>query len=311
MSNSKSRRERRREKERARSVKAAEPIAEPAATRFADISLPENPVAATTKTPKSTRFANWTGGDFCGLIGGIVGFASAIFAGFSWWEAHVSRIAAQEGTAVSKLVYERGSGRIKAGLSFVGFRPTLDKIPAVLRLNSLQFPDTVRITKLNQLRSLDLHVTVENTGTEIIEALQLEIRVTNVGIHDPNRPGKDTVGIARPWALTQPEQEQFVLTHKLHPAQKADIPLAKGILLQMMRSSSDKFVENEHYGAFDIRCYGRIVGGSSFDEMKPEMALLLLFAWTPKALQNEETKKFLADYRPAVELEVQPVKVDK
>lgn len=218
---------------------------------------------------------------------------SILAACFTYWQSSVAQKA-----------LDRASGKVNAKLELVGMTPKMEDIPPALIEKFAEQGNIGGITlrSLDDLIALNPTVILKNVGDEPVETLRVETRFVTGAI--------DTIGLPAekqrektPWVLKQLEQEDYPLSQKLENNQTAKIPFMRGLLGQMMQAQSEGQRDRKHLGKFEIRCYGKIVGGPTFDAAEAKEPLVLSFIWIPNGFPKEKCKEVIEGMKPAVLIE--------
>lgn len=122
------------------------------------------------------------------------------------------------------------------------------------------------------------------------------------GMIDTRELSPDKQRAPTPWVLKQVEREDHQLGKKLMPGQRATIPVARGLVSQMLQAQAADRAAKDHYGGFEIKCYGRIVGLTSFDGAEQDAIVVMNFVWLPTGFTDDKCKKFLETFQPDVEI---------
>jgi hypothetical protein len=201
--------------------------------------------------------------------------------------------------SVSEATLARASGKIRAKLS-VRFVPEQSKVPAPYHKKNKFLQDAIAFKDLNSLQWLNPCVIIKNTGDEPIDAIRVKTRFVG-GFIDVIDAPPDVQRGKTPYVVRQAEDEEYILSEKLMPGKEARVSIVKGLVGQMVQAqATDQRITRDHYGSFQITCYGRIVGGPGFDGA--EAPIGIMFIWVPKGFPEGECKKVLTEMRPSVEI---------
>ncbi len=242
----------------------------------------------------------WSAGDIVGLVGGVAGVIGGIIAVLSWLEAKESREIAADAQKLSQESFDRSTGKCTAKLTVDSFSPTVDEIPEQFKFSSFFGTEVVRFESLDQLIGLNPCLTVRNAGDEVIEALRVETKFV-YGIIDGRDLPPEKQFAPTPWVLKQVEREDHELGRELKPGERAAIPIARGLVSQMLEAQAADRARKDHYGMFEIRCYARMVGVSSFDGADYPL-VVMSFVWLPEGFTEDKCREFLDTFEPHVEV---------
>ena len=252
--------------------------------------------------PSEPATGRWTLGDYVGLVGGVIGIVGAITGLLGWNEAKESRKIAAEAQVLSQKTYDRAAGRIGAKFTLLGVKPEQRDIPAAFKFNLGELQDEIRVRSLDQLGTLNPRLEIENTGDEAIESIRVETRFDLLGVRFEGNPKEREWGFHKEWRVAHVVMDEYPLGRKLMPKERASVPMIRGLLTQMLKIQQPDTADKDHYGRFEINCFGRIVGATAFDDGYREPRIYIRFAWIPKGFNAEECKKFLDEDRIGVSI---------
>lgn len=264
-------------------------------------SPPMNTGGVPVKEPQA-RTSWWTTGDYVGLGGGAIALFGLVVAILAWTEARESRKIAAEAQTLSQKSYDRASGKVGAKFAIVGFSPPPDKLPDPIKYR-VSGQDEVRLSSLPHLRLMSPRVRLKNTGEEPIDAVRLETKTELVGVEFGGKIAEKEFGMMAAWRHGHVETEDIPFGRKLLPGETASVPLTRGLLSQMMRLHAPEAADKNNFVRFDVRCYGRVVGATAFDNADGGARSAIRFVWVPNGFPEDEIKKFLETERAAVEVE--------
>lgn len=174
-------------------------------------------------------------------------------------------------------------------------------VPAALKVRSPLGTQEVRFTTLDQLIALNPRVVLRNNGDEAIEVIRVETRFT-YGFVDAMGLAPEKQRSMAPWVLKQTEREDHQLPKKLLRGQRGEVSITRGLVAQMVQAQTTDKSDRDHYGRFEVRCYGRIVGGTAFDESERNATVVLTFCWVPNGFPEEKCRKVLESFQPLVNI---------
>lgn len=180
----------------------------------------------------------------------------------------------------------------------------MENIPAEMKYRTPLGTDDIRFTSLNQIRSLKPQLVITNTGTEVIEAVRIEQRLIFLGFQGKDRREEKPWASVAPWALRQSQREEPILSRKIEPGQSAAISLTNGLVTQMMYAAIDSAgpVSRDHYGRFEIKCFARTAGTTTFDDADRFATVMMSFVWVPNGFGRAECEKFLHQHPTVVKI---------
>jgi hypothetical protein len=257
-----------------------------------------------TAQQQQSEPVRWTADRYVALFGGIAGLLSVAFMALAWKEAREQRVIMAEGQDLNQKIFDRAAGKVQARLRFEDYKPRLEELPEARKIRGKEHFEAVRVKSLDDLIDLNPRISVRNVGSEPIDVLRVETQFTVGGWSC----GEDTFRLVEggPWMLKEAEQEDHPLTKKLLPGQRADVSIAHGLVAQMLAAQMPSQLGQEHLGRFHVKCYARLVGASAFDEAERSATLRLVLHWVPAQLPPDKCKHFLANFKPAVDLNTPP-----
>lgn len=248
---------------------------------------PTTPQPTATPVPPQPRRIS---GDTLIALGAVL--ISLFAVGLTYWQG-----------SVAQQTDDRAAGRIPARVEVLDVTPKADELPAHTLDTfhpSLSFKTTL-FRKVDELLNANPRILFKNTGDEPVEAVRVETRFV-LGMIDLIDAPRDMQLMQAPFVLHQAEREDYPLSRKLQPGETALVPVARGLLGQMVQAQDPAKEDRKHMVKFGIRCFGRIVGGSSFDAPERHQELFMTFMWLPNGFPEEKCKKLIETMQPAVEV---------
>jgi hypothetical protein len=201
-------------------------------------------------------------------------------------------------TAVSEKTLDLATGKTEAQLS-VRLYPDQKDVPKAYRLKNRFLEDAVYFHDIDALLSLNPSVIVRNIGQEPVGTLKIETHF-HFGFIDTTDLPPDEQRNKTPWVLRQVEKEEYPLSEKLMPGQEVRVSIVRGLTGQMVQAQAvDQRKVSDHFGVFEINCYGKIVGGVIFDPAKEPIAMA--FAWKPTGFPEDRCQKVVETMQPQTE----------
>lgn len=197
----------------------------------------------------------------------------------------------------------RASGRIPARLVLEASLPDSDTLPPALRrpIFGTEFT-TFHCDTPDKLVQLNHRIVLRNVGDEPVEAVRVTVAYDRgFGEADKFRV-VGTEGGNAPILTEQVHREEHTLDQKINKNEVVVIPLTRGLLHQMLQGQRGQLPDSDRYGEFVVRCYGRIVGGTSFDGLADEKYLRIRLLWLPKGFPEERVAKTVEGFKPRVEV---------
>ena len=241
-------------------------------------------------------------GDTWKLLVNLVTVIGGILGALSLWEGRQTRKIAEDANAISHHTEDRSCGKLSAKPAITGFVPQLAEIPASMKFHAPPGSDFARFESIAQLNTVNFRIIVQNTGEEVIDGLRIETTLDKVAFDLSEKKEEGHWFLADSWYLKQPKVEDHQLNRKLRPGEKAIVPLARGIVSQIMTMQKNGPSGRDYFGRFEIRCYGRAAGGIGFDPVEHHTQLVLPLVWSPDGFSTEKCQTFLETFQPLAEI---------
>jgi len=242
-----------------------------------------------------------------GLLGGIVGVIGMYY---SREALEVSRrgqdtaLAAQktsaEAMALSQKSYDRDAGKVTAKLKVLEGLLADGFIPEPLMYH-ISGSEVVRLQKPQHMQMLNPRMVIENTGDEPIDAVRLECNVPFFASKFFKSEPLAEFKALRSWRNDQLTTEDYLLPGKLNTGDRAVVPVSRVILTQLARIQDPTLPDSNHHGVFEVKCYGRLVGGTAYDRADSSAyGIPVDLLWIPKGFSPDEVKRHLESDKPVV-----------
>jgi hypothetical protein len=199
----------------------------------------------------------------------------------------------------AKEANDRQSGRVVAKLQIVGVHPKAGEFPELLEPFLKQMPETKSycVREPGQLLFLNPRIIVKNIGEEPIDSIRVETKFV-WGLIDAIDKPVDQTRIKDPFVLRQAERDTYDLSRKFKKGEMLVMPFAKGLLGQMIQAQNPAKGEWKHSGRFEVRCFARMVGSTSFDGGDTDEFAQVTFWWYPNGFPEDKVKAMIEKMQP-------------
>jgi hypothetical protein len=179
-------------------------------------------------------------------------------------------------------------------------KPAFDDAPDDLRFFSESIDGRrdlfFHVKNFQDLVRLDPRIAVKNIGDEPVEAMRVEVRFVKGQIL--LFKGKDNPSLEiNHRVLKQNATDDYVLSGKLMKGDEAAVSTIRGLAEQILDSQDPGHLDKPQKALFEITCYGRLVGGTGFDEAEPQKGIYMWLAWEPPGFPPEETRKRIGEIK--------------
>jgi hypothetical protein len=228
---------------------------------------------------------------FVGVFTSIAAILISLVAlGISGWQAWIG----QRG-------YDRTVGKVAARLELVRISPSIEEISPAMKAPVFGDRKEVWFNSLKQLIAMNPTLTIRNGGDEAIGALRVETQFLR-GIIDNRDEPTQAIGEPDPWVFDQSDRKDYALSRPLRPGETASIPISPGLLAQLLQAQNPKLGHKPHFGVFKIEYYGKLIGLDHFDQSDTSTTVGMAFVWIPNGFPEADARRFLQDFKPAVEI---------
>lgn len=232
----------------------------------------------------------------------IVPTAGTAVALFGLYEARESRLIADKALAAVNLQNDRAAGLTRAKLALHGYSPRDDQIRVNLVEVNKDGTAGVKLKNVDGLKSYNPRVFVKNVGDEPVDAIRVAAKVLVVGAKVNDEKAKSEMTALTSWWHDRTETVDYPLPRKLFKDEVASIPLFKPVLGQLMFIQLSQPQSGDHYGLFQFRYFGKLVGAQAYDPMPDGSETMMQFSWTPSTFTPDACKGHIASDTASIEI---------